>query len=195
MLRPSRARIFGGLAAGLCAFAVPLGAGAASYIGPLQIMDGTQLPDAGSHIELTRITLLRFVPLFDPQDRGNVENADVECVKFINHDPRTASRVVVRFSYQDAAGNEVGSDTLDERAIFPPGPTFGTVAPNTPSAPGQKIGNGCRSVFGFGYRSDGRLHIDYDRWRVAIVASVREVDYVNGTSWTDPGLAPVSQGR
>jgi len=178
----------GALVAVLCGLAAPVRADATEYSMRVQLAEGTQSPDTGSRIELTKIVLWRFIPKFEFKDPNSSSTLDVECVAFVNRDPRTADHVVVRFSYVGADGSELGSDILDARGTFSLGATIPITAKDPPG-PALQISETCRQVWGFEWGGDGERHAAYGRRSssVTIVASVREVDYRDGTSWHEAG--------
>jgi hypothetical protein len=182
----SRRRGAGALLAALCWLSVPIRADATHYSMRVQLAEGTQLSDTGSGIELTKIVLWRFIPKFEFDDPNSASTLDVECVAFVNHDPRTANHVAVRFSYVGADGSELGSDTLDARGTFSRGAEIPITAKDPPG-PALRISETCRQVRGFEWGGDGGRHAAYGARpkSVTITASVRDVDYQDGTSWHD----------
>jgi hypothetical protein len=172
----------------LCASLVPAGVRATEYRSLIQLAVGTQVPDAGSHIELTGIRVIRFSPIRNSRDLDSLEDVDAACVQFVNHDERAASRVVVSFSYRTEDGTEVGSDIVDARGRYSKGASIGGTSPPPPPAPRVGISDTCTQVNGFGWGGDAVKHIDYtyghyQRSLVTVTASVRAVYYYNGTSW------------
>jgi hypothetical protein len=184
MSRRAVAGIIRVLVSALVWFAMPCAADATEYPRELKLAEGTQAPDAGSQIELTSVVVLRYLPTFDERELDSTP-VDIDCVRFVNHDARTANHVVVRFSYLAADGSEVGADTLDMRGTFSRGPTIGVVPPADPPRSWMLTVRTCREIYGFEWGGDGVRHAAYGRraQAVTIAASVREVGYNDGTSW------------
>ncbi|HEX3465711.1 MAG TPA: hypothetical protein VHS78_16800 [Candidatus Elarobacter sp.] len=141
--------------------------------------DGTlnQIPASG--IELTNAAAIRFET---PSDY-----ASTECTLFVNRDPRTAKRVLLRFGYVDESGKEIGHDTVYARGTFSTGVPIGRWS----SAPyGSDVGQTCQLFTGLDHGIDVTPSHTYRRfWHtrlrraVSLVASVDEVEYVDGTVW------------
>jgi|GEM_PF-6856569 len=166
-------------------YATSCAANATEYARELRLAEGTQSPDTGSQIALTSVVVLRYLPTFDEREPDSTTPVDIDCVRFVNHDARTANHVVVRFSYLAADGSEVGADTLDMRGTFSRGPTIGAVPPADPPRSWNSTVGTCREIYGIEWGGDGVRHAAYGpHSRTAtIAASVREVGYSDGTSW------------
>ena len=109
---------------------------------------------------------------------------DVACVAFVNHGPRTATKVGLNLAYVDAAGTVLGVDF-----IYPTGKFFVGARSAFSGTRDQSVGNGnCHPTFppkgpvGSTFRY--RMGRDAPPSVVAaILVSAREIVYDDGTAW------------
>jgi hypothetical protein len=109
----------------------------------------------------------------------------IVCIAFVNHGPRTATKVGFSLANVDTNGTVLSVDTLyptgkfpvDKRSAFSGGSRFTAISPN---------GN-CHDTFA--YHTPVRSALDYKSGRdaevpvAAVLVSVREIVYDDGTAW------------
>ena len=172
------------IAFAVCSLTTPRAVEAVEY-NVYQVVQGTPVSTPESHVELTKVSMVREIPreVLDKDNLVGNSAYDEECVQFVNHDARVATQLVVRFSYRDANGGEVGYDAMTVRGRFSPGLTHGN------------IGGYGRSETCYVYREEfgltwvGKEFAWYQKGVVALTASVDEVEYADGTSWRGLHLA------
>ncbi|HEX3551408.1 MAG TPA: hypothetical protein VHT53_13570 [Candidatus Elarobacter sp.] len=110
---------------------------------------------------------------------------DVACVAFVNHGPRTATKVGLSFAYIDAGGTVLGVDTLYPTGKFP----VDRRSAYSGGRGGVDTFNGnCHPIFASGNALSSTFQYRMGRGApptdvAAIVVSAREVVYDDGTAW------------
>ena len=187
-LWPPVCAVFATLAVSLGS-AVAVADSAERYIATV-FVDGTLHQTTASGIELTNAAAIRF--------ETSSDYASTECALFVNRDPRTAKRVLLRFGYVDDSGNEVGHDTVYARGTFSTGVPIG----RWPTAPfGSDVGQTCQLFTGLDHGIDVTPSHTYRRfWHtrlrraVTLAVSVEEVDYADGAVWCGPPEPAIPAG-